>query len=162
MITPTKAKKLYHISILVMVFSVPWFVVGIIFAVRTHLFIQSAIHAKGIIVELEQRRSDEGSTVYSPVCTFTDVQGNTHKVSISIYSNPAIVGVGDEIEVLYDPDNPQKVRINRFLYLRTLEAIFTAIGVSYLVLFLWLALYAKRKMKSEQPILGGDVPNGRA
>lgn len=55
--------------------------------------------------------------LYQPVVRFKTETGRSMKFMVSIASRPKPYQVGEQVKVIYDPDNPQKAQINRFLYL---------------------------------------------
>jgi hypothetical protein len=105
-------------------------------ALSTRKFIATAAHAPGTVVELrEVRDKDDGSVTYKPVVTFTPPQGTPVTFESSFSSRPPAYSVGENVDVLFAPDDPSKARINGFgslwfgpLILSILGAIFTAVG----------------------------------
>jgi len=57
-------------------------------------------------VEIEES-SDSDSTTFRPIFEY-QMNGQTRKVKNSVYSNPMYVQVGDQFELLVDPNNPEK------------------------------------------------------
>ncbi len=49
--------------------------------------------------------------VYRPTVQFTTPHGTQHTATSPIGSNPRQGHVGDTVTVLYDPSNPQRVRV---------------------------------------------------
>ncbi len=54
---------------------------------------------------------------YRPVVSFRTQTGKTIKFSPSISMHPAPYQVGEQVPVLYLPDQPQQAQINQFAYL---------------------------------------------
>lgn len=54
---------------------------------------------------------------YRPEIRFKTHAGRTVKFIAPISTRPSHYAVGDEVEVLYDPENPKEAQINSFLYL---------------------------------------------
>ncbi len=67
----------------------------------------------GTVVQMEESRSDEGGTVYSPVIEFM-AHGQTYSFESGNASDPPEYEVGDEVRVLYDPETPEGARIESF------------------------------------------------
>jgi hypothetical protein len=78
----------------------------------TYSFMQTASRAPGTVVEVTQYRDSEGDNVYSPVVEYTLPSGRTVRFEEDLRSSPPSHRVGDEVEVLYNPENPEEARIN--------------------------------------------------
>jgi hypothetical protein len=126
--------------------SAAFIVLGVVFAIRSAIFLRTAQPAEGTIIELLERESDEGGTTFAPVYTFVDASGHTNRIISSVSSSPPIGLVGDKIRVLYNPKNPSTARINRFFDLWGISAIGGGLGSLYLLVFWIVAKVSKRKM----------------
>ncbi len=100
-------------------------------------FLETALQADGEVIQLNERRSDD-SYVYYPVVSFilpdTD---RTLTFEHDSGSNPPSYSVGEQVPVLYDPDNPQQAIIDAGLlnYMGAgiaslLGVIFALVGIS--------------------------------
>ncbi len=68
----------------------------------------------GTVVRLEESDSTEGGCcVYSPVIEF-DASGQTYSFEGDNASYPPAYEVGEEVNVLYDPANPDTAQINKW------------------------------------------------
>jgi hypothetical protein len=76
-------------------------------------FVAKASRVQGTVVELVERSGSKGTT-YSPVFTFSDASGKTHRIYSGLSSYPASHEVGDQVVVLYDPANPAHARLDTF------------------------------------------------
>jgi len=109
---------------------------------NTRNFIARAAKASGTVVELvEVRDSDGGSSTYKPVVNFTATNGTTISFASSYSSRPPAYSVGETVEVLYAPDDPNDARIDGFgslwlgpVILGGIGMVFSAIGGG-----LWIA-----------------------
>lgn len=54
--------------------------------------------------------------LYRPVISFKTESGRTVKFAASVSSRPKPFQIGDQVEVIYEPEQPQKAQINRFVY----------------------------------------------
>jgi hypothetical protein len=124
---------------------------GMVFAVRTALFLGTAQPTTGTIVELIERKSDDGDILFAPVYTFVDTTGRTNRVISSSASYPPVGLVGDQIPVLFNPKNPSRAELDRFFDLWGFTAIGGGLGILYLVVFWIVAAVSKRKMRNAQP-----------
>jgi hypothetical protein len=66
---------------------------------------------EGIVVDMDASTTD-GSTTYAPIIEF-QANGQTYSFKGGISSNPPQYSVGDQVNVLYDPDNPETAQINK-------------------------------------------------
>jgi hypothetical protein len=135
-------------------------------------FMGRAVSCQGKVVEMRSTQNSQNGTTtteYAPVYTFTDSAGVTHRGESDTYSNPPSYSVGDPIALLYDPNNPQDVRINSFwsLWLGTfLSFALTIPFIFTTVLFLFLVPFTIRRVWPESsstpgvpPALPGNMPS---
>lgn len=90
----------------------------------TTSFLGKASRVEGTVVDLVQSRSNMSSSssttesvTYRPVVHFVDLNGNTIEFTSSTGSNPPSYSRGEQVEVLYLPDEPEKAKINGFFSL---------------------------------------------
>ena len=106
----------------------------------TRIFLNGAEHARGSVVDLVARQSTDSdgnsSTMYYPVVEFTTADGQAIRYQSSTGSNPAAQHVGDSVDMVYAPGDPQNARINSFtdlwlmpLILLGFGALFALVGV---------------------------------
>jgi hypothetical protein len=106
----------------------PLFLIGAAFAYsHARAFVTRAVRAEGTVVELVDRGGSSGTT-YAPVFLFTDAADAKHKVYSSLSSYPPAYEVGEKVTILYDPDKPQKAKIEGFFSLWLVPFILAAIG----------------------------------
>ena len=110
---------------------------AVFFWLRTHAFLGTAQKARGTVIRLVYSYSPEGGGGYSPVYTFRTMSGQVVEVTDSLSSNPPQFKEGQIINVLYDPENPNRARINKWfnlyfvpLLLGFLGLIFGGIGIA--------------------------------
>jgi hypothetical protein len=92
-------------------FSAIFFSAGYYLRSKTRRILDSAVVTKGTIVALEPWVSMSSGSIYKVFrvfFTFSDTQGVEHRVQASSCANPGDCGVGDVIDVFYDPRLPQK------------------------------------------------------
>ncbi len=80
-------------------------------------FIASAKHAEGEVIDLLRKvsRDDDGdSTTYSAVVRFTDDKAISHEFVNRVSSNPPGYSKGQDVDLLYAPDNPTDAIIDDF------------------------------------------------
>lgn len=82
---------------------------------NTRRFIANADTAQGKVIELiEVRDQDDGSISYKPVVTYAVANGRSITFTASFSTKPAPYDVGESVEVLYAPGDPQDARIKGF------------------------------------------------
>ena len=113
------------VSILPMAFAAHWYD-------RTGSFLKEAVKTRATVVEVEERHSDEGP-MYHPVFSFTDREGNVHRIRSSLGENPPGYRVGDTIHVYYDPTNPGKNKLDRFVTLWLGPVLLAVMGIFFLM-----------------------------
>ncbi len=112
-------------------FGVVFLSIGLGLAFWEWAFLRTAQTTAGTVVRLEERTRGEGRGRvhnYAPVFEF-EVDGKRHEIVSKVASNPASAAVGDRVEVLYDPANPERAQIKSFLTQWFLPLIFTVLGI---------------------------------
>lgn len=97
--------------------------------------------APGFVVEMVERQyrdaeTDNVSIYYYPVVEFKSRDGKRRTIQMSEGSDPPSHEVGDEVTVLYEPDNPSDARIKSFdssALMWILPSITGLLGISFLV-----------------------------
>lgn len=75
---------------------------------------QEGVTTTGTVVRLEESDSAEGGCcVYSPVIEFT-ADGQTYSFDGDTATDPPAYEVGEEVSVLYHPDEPETAQINKW------------------------------------------------
>ena len=107
-------------------------------------FVARAIAAQGVVTDLVRSRSssrNSGSSSYSPVVTFETAQGQRIEFTGSLSTNPPAYRPGEQVRVLYLPDDPYAADIGGFwnqwflsILLGGMGTVFTAVGVVPLLL----------------------------
>jgi len=124
---------------------------AVLIAISTVSFVSDQRHAaiaktaEGTVINLTRNRGND-STTFAPVVEWRDDKGIRRVLYSSTGSNPPAFDRGERVSVLYDPENPEKARINSFgqrhavtLILGAMGFVFGAIGGTILY------LYAKRR-----------------
>ena len=99
-----------------------WIAFGAFFFIDAKFFSSKAYKATGTVVELKKVRrlstSSSGSTshvtTYYPVVRYQTKNGKNVTFTSSSGSYPSPYKRGDRVTLLYDPENPQKARIESF------------------------------------------------
>ena len=102
----------------------------------TSEFIEKSIETQGTVVELLMSRSSSSSDrsiTYRPLVQFTDNKGIPIEFFSTTSSNPPGYSVNEKVEVIYDPESPNKAKIKSFF---SLWGGATILGVLSLVFFI--------------------------
>ena len=110
---------------------------------KTERFLQSADHAVGTVIDLSRRDSSDGNDTYSAVVEYRDARGSNFKFIDPFSSSPPYYYAGQEVQVLYNRDDPNQAQIDRGLVNYWLTALFGAMGS----LFVLMGLHSARKRR---------------
>lgn len=112
---------------------------AIYLSLDTSFFLNSAVKTNGVVIELVRHAN---KNIYTSKYSFLDENGVTYTGVYHVYSRPAVYGIGEPVEVLYDPQFPQKSVIDD----GSAQDYFfnTGIFVSGLIPFLMAILIFKR------------------
>ncbi len=106
-------------------------VIAIFLFVRTRIFLRTAQEVKGTVIRMVYHHSSEGGGGYSPVYQFRTLEGQTIEAGDSMSSNPPMFREGQVIDVLYDPANPQKARIKKWMSLYFVSVLLGGLGLVF-------------------------------
>ncbi len=113
---------------------------------ETKSFIGEAQTAPGVVIELVSSRNNDSIT-YQPVVEFTTEKGQKIEFTSSVGSNPPSHSEGDQIEVLYHENTPQKAKINSFFSLWFGPILLLIFGSIFSIVGFGLLLYPRLKSK---------------
>lgn len=105
--------------------------------------------APGIVTDVVKRQyvdpeTDNVSVYYYPTVEFKSRDGKRHTLELTEGSNPPSNEVGDEVTILYEPDNPSNARIKSFgssASMWILPGITGILGIGFLVAVLVVQKY---------------------
>jgi len=139
------------------------FIAGIA-AVNNILKINREASAPGIVVDMTLRYEYEQGTervigeAYYPIVQFVANDGKRRDVQLSEGSFPPAYEVGDEVEVLYEPDHPLDARIksaSSSALMWVLPGITGILGIAFFV-----AVFAVRKLMGSSELASPAVQSG--
>ncbi len=105
--------------------------IAIFLFIRTRIFLSTAKQVKGTVVRMVYSHSSEGGGGYSPVYQFRTIEGQIIEAGDSMSSNPPMFHEGQVIDVLYDPANPQKARIKKWMSLYFVSVLLGGMGLVF-------------------------------
>lgn len=117
------------------------------FAYSNSIFKESSISTKATIIELIKGSSTSGSSttrIYTPVFTYKDESGKEYKHKSKYSSSTPAGNIGDQIDVLYNPENPNDVKIDTWFSNWGVTTILGGLGTAnFLVGFVFLVIWFK-------------------
>lgn len=117
--TPQKPKPRGCMGLAVFFVVVGLGMLGLVYWIHTQqqAFARIAISTMGTVIEMQERssRSSSGSrsTSYAPVIQFVTTREDVYTFTSAMSSNPPAYSVRDQVEVLYNPENPVEAVIAR-------------------------------------------------
>jgi len=120
--------------------------VAAFFFFREQLFLSSTETASGTVTELSaSSSSSNGSGGLCPVIEFSTSDGQKVEYHGNICTNPPFWRPGDVVEVVYDPQNLDKVQIKNILSQYLLVLILSIFGVVCLAIWAWARTLVKKE-----------------
>lgn len=107
------------------------FAIGAFLFIRTRIFLGKAQEVQGTVIQMVWSSSSDGGGGYSPVYQFRTISGQMITVQDSLSSSPPMFQVGQTIDVLYDPENPQNARIKKFWSLYFTSILLCGMGLIF-------------------------------
>lgn len=107
----TKASRI--IGVLFILFSILPFGICAYCYTSTSNFLKKAEKTQGTVLDVVERKTSDGKSYY-PVYSFVDVYGTRHKIYSKSGSYPPEYEIGDSIPIFYDPENPEKIKMDSF------------------------------------------------
>jgi hypothetical protein len=103
--------------------------------VNEQSFLSRAEPATGIVTDLD--RSDDG---FCPVIDFTTRKGESVRYYANVCTSPPSYDLGDEVEVVYDPEDIKNVQMNGFWSQYVGVVVLGAIGLPLFLFGVWGAI----------------------
>jgi hypothetical protein len=112
---------------------------SVISYIRITRFLGQCSETRGDVIRLERSVSsgEFGSIDYAPVFQFQTASGESITVTSDVATSPAGFSVGQSVRIRYDPSNPSDAKIHSFLQTWGTCAIPAAVGIFFLVFFIF-------------------------
>lgn len=110
----------------------------------TSEFVRVASKAQGTVVQLARSRSSD-STTYAPVVRYRTEGGREVEFVSNVSSDPPAYSVGEKVEVLYRPEQPEKGEINSIFQLWFGPMLLGGLGSAFFVIGTVVVLASRRK-----------------
>ena len=99
--------------IFVILFGLAFFGIGAGLSYKQFNLQLNGEQAQGQVVGLSEQCDDEGCA-YAPVVSFQTRDGSTVYYRSNYHSSPPAYDVGEQVNVIYDPANPNTAQINKW------------------------------------------------
>jgi len=110
--------------------------VGLLYGNESWQLAQNGRSVAGKVVDFQQRVSDEDEQVsYAPIVEYR-IDGQTYRFAGDNYKNRPAYAIGEAVDVLYDPEEPDQARMNDFANLWGIPLALVGVGVLLLVISL--------------------------
>ena len=113
--------------------------------VREQRFLARAQPASATVVDLDLSSDSDGSSTFCPVIEFTTEAGEPVRYYGNVCSNPPAYNVGQQVEVVYDPQEITHVQMSGFWSQYTGVVVLTCIGLPFLLITLWGVIPVRKK-----------------
>lgn len=110
---------------------------------REQSFLERAEVVTGTVTDYTLSSSNNSGTTYCPVVDFTTKNGEPVKYYANVCSWPSSYDIGEQVEVLYDPQDITDVQMNGFWSKYTGVVVDGCIGLLFFLLGAW-GLFAGR------------------
>lgn len=91
-------------------------------------FGQRAISGQAHVIDMEMHRNGDNRRMYTPVLSYTDTNGYAHSFTGSFSASSPPYDIGDRVDILYDPFDPETAKIDSFAGRYLFPLIFTGLG----------------------------------
>lgn len=109
-------------------------VAGGISTQRQVTFLRDVVKVPGMVQSLRVSTDSDGDDRYAPVVVFATKEGQPRTYFDPRYTRPSAYRVGEDVEILYTPGNPDSARINSFWSLWLNSIAFGVTGLVFCVL----------------------------
>jgi hypothetical protein len=118
----------------ILLISGPFLGVGLVEMGKSWRIVNSYAAATGTVVRNSYSVDDEGGGAYYPVVEFKPNDGRPVQFTSGIGSSPPDYAEGEQVAVLYDPENPRQAYIHSWKRLWFAPTLLTVIGLLPLII----------------------------
>ena len=119
-------------------------------------FLEEAVSTHGMVVEMTKSRSSDSISFY-PVVEFAANDGQKFEFTSNVGSNPPSYSLGETVEVLYLPTNPQEAKLNYFSDLWAATVVMLVMGVPFLSVGIIIFLIGRLKNRKKDYLTRSGV-----
>lgn len=111
--------------------------IAVVLYFRTRRFIEGASRVPAVVVAHEEERAkgpnDRWTNFYYPIIEFRDLKGVQRRITSSIGSSAKPYRDGAAVTVLYDPADPEKIKMESFRELWLMPLVLSGMGVIFII-----------------------------
>ncbi len=117
---------------------------------RTMKLLKNGERAKARVLELVESRSRSDGTSYRPVFAFITKTNQAQQFTYDVSSSPPAWKVGEEADIIYNPEKPEQARLLGYWGLFIGTIILAAVAAPFLVIgsgyFVFLVALGERSL----------------
>ena len=140
-------KSMKIISTILLLTSIILLGLAAYFYTKQENFIETSIKTSGVVIGLEESTSSSSSSSsisYAPTVKYQDAEGNEYVFTSNISSSPPSYDVGEEVIIMYNPNNPSDAQIKSIFGQWIIVWILGGIGGIH---FITLRIRKKKKIQ---------------
>jgi uncharacterized protein DUF3592 len=141
-------KGLKLIKIFFAIFGLIFAVIGLAIFWSNYQFKLKASSTTGTITGYVSYQDSDGDTLYKPEASFVTSQGENINFTSNVGSSFRGKDIGEKVEILYMPDNPQKAKMNTGSEMWFLPGIFTGIGSVFFAVGVGMIVANKKRQQT--------------
>ena len=133
-------------------FGLIFFSIGATIMYANYSFVQNSNKTVGRVVHVYIDRDSDGTT-YKPTVRFS-VEGREYEAQSWLSSSGYDFRIGTEVPVLYDIDDPSRIRLDYFMEKWGFGAIFAVVGGLFTAIGLWIGISwnpSRRPARKKKP-----------
>jgi hypothetical protein len=119
-------------------------IAGVVY-LREQKFLSVAEQVSGTVVDLDLSSDSDGSSTFCPVIEFNTKAGEPVRYYGNVCSNPPSYQIGEQVDVVYDPQDISHVQMTGFWSQYTGVVVLSCIGLPFLLFTLWGVIPSKKK-----------------
>lgn len=123
-----KKNIFYFLSILFLLVGISFTVVSAFNFLNTLNLLSNSHKTLGKIVGINEERQSKGGYMYSPLIKYKSGTGDEYVYSSATKTGYSSYKIGQEVELIYDKNNPQNARINSILDIWFLTILMGVLG----------------------------------
>lgn len=145
-----KKNIFYFLSALILVVGIPFAIISVFEFKNTLNLLSNSHKTLGRIIDIEEEKRRNGGYMYSPVIKYKSVTGDEYIYDSNTKTGYTSYKIGQEIELIYDKNNPQNARVNSFLDIWFLTIIMGVGGWASTIGGIVLLLVTLKKKRLEE------------
>lgn len=121
------------IHIILLIIGLALLMLGIISFGRTRRLMSNGTLVQATVVENIPSRDSEGGTMYTPLMDYS-INGSVRSFSPTGRANPPAYAIGEKVNLIYDPNNSNDIRIRSYWGMYLASNILLAMALPMLLI----------------------------